>query len=129
MRKITYIAVCEPDENGCFSVWFPDLPGCTSYGKNIEDAQRMAKEALELHIYGMEKDKEQLPEAHLSGIKTTEGDLVIPITVYPDIVRDEMDNRRVKTNCTIPRWLKLKAEKQGINFSQVLETSLREMLA
>ena len=56
-------------------------------------------------------------------------DMVVPVTVFPDIVSNEMNNRRVKTNCTIPLWLKAKAEGQGINFFQVLEASLRDMLS
>ena len=37
------------------------------------------------------------------------------------------DNRRVRTNCTIPYDLKQKAEIRGINFSQVLEAALEEL--
>ncbi len=129
MRKITYLAVFEPGENGEYSIYFPDVPGCTSYGRNIEHSQRMAKEALELHLYGMEKDGEKLPEPHLTGIETSPGDIVSAVTVFPDMVKNEMDNRRVKTNCTIPLRLKLAAEKNGINFSQLLESALKEILS
>ena len=52
MRKITYLAVFESIESG-YSVYFPDLPGCVSYGESFEDAQKQAAEALGLHIYGM----------------------------------------------------------------------------
>ena len=88
----------------------------------------MAQEALELHIYGMEKDGDTLPIETFSDIHTNTGDIVYAITIYPDFVKNQMDNRRVKTNCTIPYTLKRKAEMQGINFSQVLETSLKTML-
>ena len=33
MLKLTYFAVLEPGENGSYSVYFLDLPGCFSYGK------------------------------------------------------------------------------------------------
>ena len=56
MRKLTYLAVLEPSDDGGFGVYFPDLPGCISYGSDLEEAIANAKEALELHIYGMEKD-------------------------------------------------------------------------
>jgi post-segregation antitoxin (ccd killing protein) len=39
-----------------------------------------------------------------------------------------MDNRAVRTNTTIPAWLKELAEANGINYSQVLTTALMEML-
>lgn len=57
MRKITYLAVMEPTKDG-YSVYYPDLPGCISFGTTIDEAQKQAAEALELHVYGMEKDHE-----------------------------------------------------------------------
>ena len=62
MIKITYLAVLEPSNDGGYGVWFPDLPGCISYGKNIVEAQEMAKEALGLHLYGMELDCDIIPK-------------------------------------------------------------------
>ena len=128
MRKMTYLAVFEPVGNGAYSVYFPNVLGCISYGKDFQEAQTMAQEALELHIYGMETDGDVLPVENFSNIQTNAGDIVCAITIYPDFVKNQMDNRRVKTNCTIPYTLKRKAEMQGINFSQVLETSLKMML-
>jgi len=52
-RKIAYLAVFEPAGNGSFGVYFPDLPGCTSYGETLAEAQKNAQDALGLHIYGM----------------------------------------------------------------------------
>lgn len=36
-------------------LYFPDIPGCISFGETLEEAQENAKEALELHVYGLEK--------------------------------------------------------------------------
>lgn len=44
MLNLTYLAVSEPGEDGSYSVSFPDLPGCFSYGDNLAEAQRMAEE-------------------------------------------------------------------------------------
>ena len=46
--------------------------------------------------------------------ETAVGYMVSPITVFPNIVRNELDNRAVKTNLTIPAWLKEMAEAQGV---------------
>ncbi len=78
MRKLTYLAVFETDENPDISVYFPDVPGCVSWGTDFDHALKMAQEALSLHIYGMEKDGEELPRRtdkipHLSA-----GDMVVP---------------------------------------------------
>ena len=57
-----YIAIIEdagPDH--AVGVWFPDLPGCTSAGDDIDEAMRNAPEALELFAEGMEADGKPLP--------------------------------------------------------------------
>ena len=128
MRSLTYLAVLEPSEDG-YGVFFPDLPGCISFGETIPDAQQNAREALELHVYGMEKDGDMLPEpSQRLAAEDLEGCVVTAVTIFPDIVRNEMEKRRVKTNVTIPLWLKELAETQKVNYSKLLENSLLEYL-
>jgi len=128
MRKLTFLAVFETDENPGISVYFPDVPGCVSCGNDFDHALAMAKEALSLHIYGMEKDGEALPQRTDKLSELSAGDMVVPVTVYPDIVKDEINNRREKTTVTIPHWLKSAAEAEGINYSRLLETAIKETL-
>ena len=59
---------------------------------------------------------------------TASGFFVSPITVFPDLVRNELDTRRVKTNVTLPAWLKEEAEQQNVNFSRILEAALTDYL-
>jgi hypothetical protein len=56
------------------------------------------------------------------------GSIVSPISVFPGIIRRELDNRAVKTNLTIPAWLKETAEKRGVNYSKILQAALIEYL-
>ncbi len=133
MRKLTYFAVFEPSNDGGYGVYFPDLLGCTSYGKNFDEAEKMAKEALGLHIYTMEKDDTEIPKPSSPhqldiDIETATGYIISPIKIYPDIIKNEMDNKAVKTNLTIPAWLKELAEEQNVNYSQLLQTALKEYL-
>jgi predicted RNase H-like HicB family nuclease len=130
MRKLTYLAVFEPAESG-YSVYFPDLSGCVSFGEDFEEAQKQAAQALGLHIYGMEKDGDEIPAPSKSpqvDPETAAGYMVSPITVFPDIVRNELDNRAVKTNLTLPAWLKEIAEAQGVNYSKVFQAALMDYL-
>lgn len=130
MRKVSYPAVFEPSGEG-YGVYFPDLPGCISYGDSYEDAQRAAAEALGLHLYGMEKDGEAIPAPSKNpkiDEATAPGYLVSLVTVFPEVVRNEMNTRRVKTNVTLPTWLKDAAEQQGVNYSRLLESALMEYL-
>lgn len=130
MRKLTYLAVFEPSESG-YSVYFPDLPGCISVGDNFESAQKHAIEALELHVYGMEKDGEVIPEPSKTPIidpMTSNGYLVSPVSIFPDIVKNELDNKAVKTNVTLPSWLKELAEEKKVNYSKLLQAALIDYL-
>jgi predicted RNase H-like HicB family nuclease len=57
-----YVAIIEdagPDH--AVGVWFPDLPGCTSGGDDIDEALRNAPEALELYAERLEDDGTTLP--------------------------------------------------------------------
>lgn len=130
MRKLTYLAVFEPTKIG-YGVYFPDLPGCTSYGETFEAAQKEAADALSLHIYSMEKDGEELPEA--SGVPTVDpetapGYIVAQITTFPDLIRRELDNKRTPTNVSLPVWLKEAAEQSKVNYSKLLESALIDYL-
>lgn len=130
MRKLTYFAVFEPTEHG-YSIYFPDVPGCVSCGDNYDHAVEKATEALSLHLYGIEKGGESLPNSSSKlavSPGTAKGYLATPITVFPDLVRSEMDNRAVKTNLTIPAWLKELAEAKGVNYSKLLQAALIDYL-
>ena len=56
-----YIAYLHKDKGSDFGVSFPDFPGCITAGKTLDEAHRMAAEALELHIAGMVEDGEEIP--------------------------------------------------------------------
>lgn len=129
MRKVTYLAVFEPAGGESYAVSFPDLPGCISWGESFEAAQREAADALGLHIYGMEQDNDPLPVPSRTpqiDPDTAAGYLVSPITVLPDLVADEIDNSRVNTNVTIPRWVREIAAEKGLNCSRLLEAAILE---
>jgi len=53
----------EGDDATGYSVWFPDLDGCTSAGATTEEALRSAEDGLALHVRGMLEDGEVLPES------------------------------------------------------------------
>ena len=57
-----YIAYLHKERASDFGVSFPDFPGCVTAGRTLEEARRMAAEALALHIEGMIEDGEVVPE-------------------------------------------------------------------
>lgn len=60
MLKI-YEAVVEPDEMG-FSATFPDIPGCTTQGDDMQDVCEMASDALSMTLSVMVEDGQPLPD-------------------------------------------------------------------
>ncbi len=54
--------VFEPDADGGYHVYAPDLPGLHTQGASIEDATANAREALELYVEGLRDDGLELPE-------------------------------------------------------------------
>lgn len=129
MEKVMYFAVFEPAADGGWGVYFPDLPGCISMGTDFADASAMAAEALGLHLWGMKDDGEEAPAPSQPPFADMpQGAVVAPVTVYPDLVRMEMENRAVRTNVSIPAWLKGAAEAADLNYSQVLQAALMERL-
>jgi predicted RNase H-like HicB family nuclease len=129
MLSMTYLAVLEPGEDGSYGISFPDLPGCFSYGENLAHAGQMAAEAENLHVYGLEQDGDEIPTPSLALPKDEiEGMVVMPVTIHPDLYRAKRDNERIKTNITLPAWLKRIAEEQKVNYSRLLEAALIDYL-
>jgi predicted RNase H-like HicB family nuclease len=56
-----YIAYLHKDKHSDYGVSFPDFPGCITAGASLEEARRMAVEAISLHIAGMQEDGEPIP--------------------------------------------------------------------
>lgn len=59
---IKYKAKVEKDDDG-FTVTFPDLPGCFSYGATLKEAKKNAIEALDLYLEEANDPKWPLPKA------------------------------------------------------------------
>lgn len=128
--KDTYIfpAVFDFADDG-ISIEFPDLPGCLPCADNVEEAVKNAKEALMLHLFGMEQDGEEVPQPTSVGkIKLESNQSLVLIDVFMPPFRERQNNRYVKKTLSIPSWLNAEAEHYGINFSQTLQNALKEQL-
>ncbi|MGE8943312.1 type II toxin-antitoxin system HicB family antitoxin [Leptospira interrogans] len=71
MATVTYPAIIERGKDG-FGVFFPDLPGCTSWGATGQDAERNAAEALAGHLLISAEYGEEIPAP--SELDSIEGD-------------------------------------------------------
>ncbi len=57
----TYAVVIEQGESN-FSAYSPDLPGCVTTGRTIEETKSHMKEAIIFHLEGLREDSQPLPQ-------------------------------------------------------------------
>lgn len=113
------------------TVEFPDLPGCITCGTTAEEAFHHAKDALALHLFGMEQDHEEVPEpVSLETLLRSAGrnQTLVEVQALMLPFRSMMRNKAVKKTLTIPQWLNDIAEEHKINFSQILQDALKQTL-
>ncbi len=57
MNKLRYHVVLEKQEEGGYSVYIPELPGCLSQGDTEKEALANIKEAAELYLEELKASK------------------------------------------------------------------------
>ena len=64
MRTTTYQfpVVIEQDENGFFVADCPDLAGCHTQGKTLEEAISNIRDAIKLHLKILKEEKQEIPK-------------------------------------------------------------------
>ncbi|MFN2457617.1 MAG: type II toxin-antitoxin system HicB family antitoxin [Chitinophagaceae bacterium] len=58
----TYHIVMKKEPEGGYTVTVPALPGCITFGENVDEAISMAEEAIELYIDELESRGEEIPD-------------------------------------------------------------------
>ena len=125
MAKYAYPAIFTPEEDGTYSIVFPDLEGCYTCGDSIEDGLEMAEDALALVLYGYEKDGREIPAPSAPSALTLSGDEFVNYVACDTMAYRKMyNNKAIKKTLTIPEWLNEAASSMGLNFSQVLQEAL-----
>lgn len=57
-----YTAIFEPAEEGGFVVYVPSLPGCYTQGETLDEAYRMAQDAVYGYIKTLQELKKEVPK-------------------------------------------------------------------
>lgn len=126
--RYLFPAVFTYAEDG-ISVEFPDLPGCLTCGQTDAEALDMAREALGLHLYGMEVDNEAIPTpSRVSALNVQLHQVVVMVDVWMPPLRRNLEIRAVKKTLTLPKWLNDIAERNGVNFSHLLQEAIKQHL-
>lgn len=135
-----YPAIFFKEDNG-YSVVFPDLNYLSSCGETIDVAVSMAVDCLAGYLFWLQQENEEFPSP---------SDIA---KINPAIIANELEfeydakstflnmisvdvaqyakkhfEKSVKKTLTIPAWLNKAAIEKNINFSQVLQTALMDIL-
>ena len=123
MKNAYYPAVFHPEEVG-YSVFIPDIAGCSTQGDTMDEAVEMAKDAIGLMLDGAG----EYPQASSpSALSPEKDDFVVMIPFNPTEYARK-NNRAVKKTLSLPAWLNEAAEAAHLNFSSVLQEALKAKL-
>lgn len=71
-KEASFRIVLRPEPEGGYTVIVPSLPGCITYGETVEEAKKMAKDAIKAYLKSMKKHGERVQDdsATLEGVLT-----------------------------------------------------------
>ena len=61
MRSVSYRILLRKEPEGGYTVVVPSLPGCITYGGTVEEAIKMAKEAIEAYLESLRQHGDEIP--------------------------------------------------------------------
>lgn len=125
-----FIAIFEYADDG-INISFPDLPGCITCAEinATNEAIINAKEALGLHLFGMEQDGEKIPEpSALKDLTLKKNCVPVLIDVFMPSVRMAAKNSFVKKTLSLPAWLAALADEKKVNCSKIFQDALKAFL-
>ncbi len=123
MAEYVYPAIFHSNEDGSYTIAYPDLPGCISEGKSLGNAIYMAQSALTQWIEYLTDKKQPIPLASdFENIKITQEEFINLIRI------DIKDSHAVKRTVSIPKWMDDKVIESGLSLSRVLQDALKEKL-
>ncbi|MCD7799789.1 MAG: type II toxin-antitoxin system HicB family antitoxin [Ruminococcus sp.] len=129
MAKYVYPAIFTREENGQYSVNFPDVESCYTGGDSLVEALENAKDVLCMTLYDLEKESKDIPNvSDIKSISLKINEFANLIECDTEFYKRYYENKSVKKNCTLPYWLNVIAEENNINFSAVLQEALKQKL-
>ena len=121
-----YIGMLRKEKNSDFGVDFPDFPGCVTAGRTLDEARRMAAEALAFHIDGMREDGQDIPPPSSLEAVMAERRNEGAVAVLVDL--PEKPERALRINVTLPEDLVRSIDRVAANRSRFLAAAARDRL-
>lgn len=128
--KLVYPAIFYPwDDGSGYTVEVPDMPGCVTEGKTLAEAILMAEDAASGWLLNEMEEGAFLPgPSQIGSVHPDEENAFVSLILLDmDAYAEKYGSKAVRKNLTIPAWLNTFAEKQHINFSQVLNDALTDI--
>ena len=128
--RYAFVALFTYEKDG-ISIEFPDLPGCYPCADkdDTDGALANAKEALGLHLWGMEQDGEEIPSpTPITELELEKNTVPVLIDIFMPPVRERINSKFVKKTLSLPAWLAAKADEDGVNCSKLFQNALMEYL-
>lgn len=125
-NKLTVFPAIFTYDGKNYNVDFIDLKNCSTFGDTIQNAYYMAQDAMGLFLDDLVSFPK--PTLNFENIKLEKNQFISFVGIDMDEYRKKYNNKAVKKTLTIPAWLNNLAEKNNINFSQVLQSALKEKL-
>lgn len=120
-----YPAIFHRAEEGGYWVTFPDMPECFTQGEKMQEAYKMAVEAMGLCLAEKIEAGEELPNASFPDKIEVEEDGVLVMVEFDYLAyKKSISTKAVKKTLSIPEWLNEEALKMNLNFSQILQDAL-----
>ena len=124
MAEYVYPALFHKNDDNSYTITYPDLPGCISEGKSLENALYMAESALTQWMEYLSDSKQPIPDS------TPMQEVAVESVEFVNLIRtDVKDNRAVRRTVSIPKWMDDKVSDAGLSLSRVLQDALKERLA
>ncbi|MDI9348906.1 MAG: type II toxin-antitoxin system HicB family antitoxin [Candidatus Symbiobacter sp.] len=87
-----YPGIIEKEPTSDYGVYFPDLPGCISAGKTLNQAILMGQEALKLYTdFLIEKGKTLPPPTAKENVTWPDDEMVVRVEMFAVTVPDRVD--------------------------------------
>jgi predicted RNase H-like HicB family nuclease len=128
MAQYAYPAIFTQEDGG-YSVMFPDIRNCFTSGETLPEAIEMAEDVLCMMLYDKEEAGEPIPApSDIRQLTAEENSFLSLVSCDTIEYRKFHDNRAVKKTLSIPSWLNDMAERAGVNFSGTLQEALKQQL-
>jgi len=110
LAKYTYPAVFEKEQEGGYSIYFPDVEGCYTQSEEIAEGIENASDALCMMLYELEKQGTPLPKpGNIKDIAVNENNIVTMIACDTQFYKNYFESKQ---------------EKNHANFSQILQSGV-----